>query len=148
MIYSHSYIHRLMVAAAMQAADQHIRNSLAFSILPKDTSTCRPWESNQQPSDNKTLALPLRQSWQSYPLSTVRCPPLKSIGWNIDWSLFMDTQLGTGESGLCWSILIEAQINRSNPHQNIQECEPTTSRWTSWIISYHIVSLLAFTNSL
>ena len=29
-----------------------------FSILSKDTSTCRLGESNQRPSDNKTLALP------------------------------------------------------------------------------------------
>ena len=42
----------------MQSADQHIRNSLgSFSILP--TSTYRPGESNQQPYDNKTAALPL-----------------------------------------------------------------------------------------
>lgn len=30
--------------------------------LPKDTSTCRPGESNQRPSDYKMLALPLRHS--------------------------------------------------------------------------------------
>ena len=45
---------------AIYGADQQIRSSLGFSILPKDTSKCRPGESNQQPSDNKTLALPLR----------------------------------------------------------------------------------------
>ena len=44
----------------MQGADQHIRSSLGFSV--KDTLTCRPRESNQQPSDNKTLDLPLRNS--------------------------------------------------------------------------------------
>ena len=41
-----------------------------FSILPKNTSTCRPGESNQLPSDNKMLALPLshsRQSEELYP---------------------------------------------------------------------------------
>ena len=38
-----------MVVAAMQCADQHIRSSLEFSILPQDTSTCKPGESNQQP---------------------------------------------------------------------------------------------------
>ena len=37
----------------------HIRSSLGVSILPKDTSTCRPGESNQRPSYNKMLALPL-----------------------------------------------------------------------------------------
>ena len=47
-----------MVVAAMKGADQHIRSSLGFSILPKDTSTCRPGESNQQPSNNNTLILP------------------------------------------------------------------------------------------
>ena len=40
------YIHTLMVVAAMQGANQHIRSSLGFSILLKDTSTCRPGESN------------------------------------------------------------------------------------------------------
>ena len=43
-----------MVVAAMQAPDQHIRGSLGFRILPKDTSTCRPGESNQRSSNNKT----------------------------------------------------------------------------------------------
>ena len=57
----HIYIHRLAVAA-MQDADQHIRSSLGFSILPGDALTCRAWESNQWPSDNTTLALPLIHS--------------------------------------------------------------------------------------
>ena len=35
-----------MVVAAMQGADQHIRS-------------CRPRELNQQPLDNRTLALPV-----------------------------------------------------------------------------------------
>ena len=55
----HTHIHTLMVAAAMQGANQHIGSSLGFSVLPKDTLTCIPWdggESNQQPSDNKMLA--------------------------------------------------------------------------------------------
>ena len=51
-----------MVVAAIQGADQHIRSSLGFSILPKDTSTYGPGESNQQPSINKALALPLSNS--------------------------------------------------------------------------------------
>ena len=38
--------------AVKQGADQHIRSSLGFSILPKDTLTRRPEESNQRPSDN------------------------------------------------------------------------------------------------
>ena len=59
---SNSYIHTLMAVAAMQGADQHIRSSLGFSILPKDTLTCRPGELNQQPSNNKMLVPPLRHS--------------------------------------------------------------------------------------
>ena len=40
--YSNSCIHTLMaVMAAMKGADKHIKSSLGFSILPKDTSTCR-----------------------------------------------------------------------------------------------------------
>ena len=35
----HTYIHTLMAVAATQSANQHIRSSLGFSILPKDTST-------------------------------------------------------------------------------------------------------------
>ena len=34
----HTFI--LMVVAAMQGANQHIRRILGFSILPKDTLTC------------------------------------------------------------------------------------------------------------
>ena len=41
--------------------DQHMRSSLGFSILPKVTSTCRPGESNQRPSDNKLLLLLITQ---------------------------------------------------------------------------------------
>ena len=50
-----------MVVAAMQDVDQHIRSSLGFSILPEVNSTSRPGESNQQPSNSITLALPLSQ---------------------------------------------------------------------------------------
>ena len=55
----HTDFHTLMVLAAMQGASEHIRNSLGFSVLPKDTLICRPGETNQRPSDDKTLALPL-----------------------------------------------------------------------------------------
>ena len=47
-----------MAVAAMQDADQHIRGSLGFSILPEDTLT-RQGKSNQRPSSNGTFALPL-----------------------------------------------------------------------------------------
>ena len=53
----HICIHTRMVVAAMQGTNQHIRSSLGFSILPKDILTCRPGESNRQPSDDRTLAL-------------------------------------------------------------------------------------------
>ena len=46
----------------LQGDDQHIRSSLGFNILPMGTSTCRPGASNQQPSDNNTLALHLSHS--------------------------------------------------------------------------------------
>ena len=59
---SRTCIHVLIVVAATQGADQHIRNSSGFSILPKDTLTYRSGTSNQQPSNNKTLALPLSHS--------------------------------------------------------------------------------------
>ena len=58
----HTCIHTLMVVAAVQGADMHIRSSLGFSILPKDTSTGRPGELNQRTSSNKTLALPLNHN--------------------------------------------------------------------------------------
>ena len=38
-------------------ADQHIRSSLGFSVLPRDTWTCRPGELNLQPS-KKTVSTP------------------------------------------------------------------------------------------
>ena len=63
--YSNSYIHTLMMTAAMQGADQHIGSDLGLGILSKDTSqTCIPGESNQQPANNKTLALPPELSRQ------------------------------------------------------------------------------------
>ena len=39
----------------MQGANQHIKSSSRFSILPKEMSTYRRGESNQRPSNNKTL---------------------------------------------------------------------------------------------
>ena len=44
--YSNSYLHTLMAVAAMQSAEHNTGGSLGFSILPKDTLTCRPGESN------------------------------------------------------------------------------------------------------
>ena len=55
------FIHTLMVVAAVQVPDQNIRSSSGFSL------TCRPVETNQRPSDNKTLDLP---SSHSRPRST------------------------------------------------------------------------------
>ena len=46
----HTYTQTLMVVAAMQCADQYVRSSLGFSILPKDPSTGRDM--------NKTRTLP------------------------------------------------------------------------------------------
>ena len=51
-----------MAVAAMQGDNQHIRSSLGFSILQKDTSTWRPGELNQWPSDNNLLDLALSHS--------------------------------------------------------------------------------------
>ena len=56
---ANAFVQSDLAVDAIQGADQHIRSSLGFSILPKDISTCRPGESNQGPSDSKTLVLPL-----------------------------------------------------------------------------------------
>ena len=56
----------MVVVAATQGVNQHIRSSLGFAISLKDTLTCRPGESIQRPSDNKTLALPLSHSRPAY----------------------------------------------------------------------------------
>ena len=61
--YSNSFIQ-----SHIDGADQHTRSSLGFSILLKDTSTCRPGELNQQPSDDKTLAQPLIHSHHLSPV--------------------------------------------------------------------------------
>ena len=80
----HLYIHALMAVAAIQGADQHIRNSSGDSILPKDTA----WqgESNQRHSDYKILALPLSQCRQSQSLGSVSHSVLILYGmWNRFW---------------------------------------------------------------
>ena len=59
-IYSNSNIFTRMVVAAIQCTAH--QDSLGFFIFPKDSLTCRPEESNQQPSNNKTLALHLSHS--------------------------------------------------------------------------------------
>ena len=63
----HTYIHTLMVVAAMKGADQHIGSSLGLSILSKDTVTCRPGES--------TSDLQITRCWL-YPWATVAKPPV------------------------------------------------------------------------
>ena len=73
-----------MAVAAIQGADQHIRNSSGDSILPKDTA----WqgESNQRHSDYKILALPLSQCRQSQSLGSVSHSVLILYGmWNRFW---------------------------------------------------------------
>ena len=69
----HTYIYTLMAVSAMQGAEQHIRSSLGFSILPKHTSTCKPGKKNERPSDNKHSPNPSH----SWPLHTTLCmePP-------------------------------------------------------------------------
>ena len=62
-----------MVVAAMQGADQHIRSSLGFSILPKDTLTCRPGE------QNKTLAPPLTHSHSKWGGQNIRSTSQYSV---------------------------------------------------------------------
>ena len=67
----HTYFHTPIGVAATQGAAQHIRSSLGFSILPKDTSTCRPGESNrkfttqevQLPKDNQNNRYRLSGLW-------------------------------------------------------------------------------------
>ena len=88
-----------MVVADMQLAEQHIRSSLGFiifSILPKDTSTCRPGESNPRHSDNKTLALLLSHSrlvqqvcrmnpWRVVEHAVMLAAAEKILAWKIEW---------------------------------------------------------------
>ena len=56
----HTYIQTLMAVAAVQEPEHQEQ----FSFL--DTSTCRPEELYQQPSDNKMLALPLSHNRPKY----------------------------------------------------------------------------------
>ena len=63
----HAFIHTLMAVAAIQGADQHIKSSLGFVILPKDTSKCRPGESNQQASQKRHWLCP----WATAPTTTI-----------------------------------------------------------------------------
>ena len=70
--------------------------SLGFSILPKDTLRCRTGELNQQPSDNKALALTLSHSRSFFlsfflppihPPTHPPTPPFRSGGcswWMMD----------------------------------------------------------------
>ena len=87
---SNSYIHTLMVVAAMQGADQHIRSSLGFSILPKDTSTWRPGELNQRPVTfkNRTLLCLVAPGdvWERKDPITVSCPRTLQHGGQGNWT--------------------------------------------------------------
>lgn len=54
----HIYIYSLRAVPPMQGADQNIKSSLGFNIMPKDTSTCRHSESNQRPSESSSTPEP------------------------------------------------------------------------------------------
>ena len=74
----HTFIHMLMVVAAMQGADQqHIRSSLGFSILPKDTLTHRPGGSNQMTISYSACVHTLAESPESW------CGNLSPLPWLI-----------------------------------------------------------------
>ena len=51
-----------MAVVTMQDAYQHIKSSLGFSTLPKDTSTCRPEESTSDPPITRRWLNPLTLS--------------------------------------------------------------------------------------
>ena len=96
---------------AVRGANRHIRSSLGFSILPKDTLTCRPGESNQQPSDNNTLVLPQLSLCRQanvfrliIGLSQTSCDPA-DIMWekwmsSDDFTRGWNTQTSTDESNM------------------------------------------------
>lgn len=47
-------------------------------------------------------------------------PSLKAIGWPIEQPLLMDTQVGSGDSGLsCWFLKVYQDGQNSNDHHNI-----------------------------
>ena len=52
----YTYIHTVMAVTAVQGDNQRIRSSLGFSILPKDSLTCRP-------RGNRTSSLPITRHW-------------------------------------------------------------------------------------
>ena len=118
--------------AASQGANQHIRNSLGFSILPKDTSTCGPGESDQQPSDNKTLALPLSRSHPFSPAFNI-CDMTSPA-----WSASLIT--GVAAAVASFSSVTFENVNRMHRAQNMW----WFSRWSPhalFRVSLHLSSL-------
>ena len=51
----HTHIHTPSAAKAMQGINQHIGSNLGFSVLPKDTSTCRQEEPGFEPLTHGSL---------------------------------------------------------------------------------------------
>ena len=60
-------------------------------------------------------------------------PSLKLAGWFIDWSLFMETQLGPGESALCCcsglQLNTHTAVTQTNDGVTMFHC--WTLRWTT-----------------
>ena len=139
-----------MAAAAMQGVDQHIRSSLGFSILPKDTSTCSPGESNQRPSDNKALPLPLSHSrlmlldctycwvWLNMCDST----QLFVSAAADQFVSFTDLQTEvTGKTSLCYDAVIYRLISYWSFNWELLALQITTfflikRYWNHWIIDF------------
>ena len=96
----HTYIHTLMVVAALQGPNQHIRSSLGLIILPKDTLSWRPGDLNQWPSNNKMLA------FYEMLLYYLKCC---CILWNVvvfwpSGPLYMHHLYPNHENRMCWWI--------------------------------------------
>ena len=118
---SNSYINTLMAVAAVQIANQNIRSSFEFSILPKDTLICRPRESNQRPSNNKMLALPL-----SHSCPKPHCDPASSTS-ELLRSLPQALHLHHGEPSPLhkWSLILPSSLHLP-PSDSVKPFKPSS----------------------
>ena len=100
----HTYIQTLMAVAVMQGADQHIRSSLGFSILPKGI-----WHAEQ---GNWTINLQITRRWL-YPWANVVC-----IGQTL-WT------------GMFISFLDDSALDHSYSLLSPRRCAKVRKQW--WI---------------
>lgn len=110
LLYIHSYTDGGGCHERCRPAHQE-QGGLGFSVLPKDSLTCKPGELNQQPSNNKMLALPPETQSPYKACTSLTSNKLPHYIFKLGWTVYR-----TGVSQRC-----EFPFESSGPTKEIEK---------------------------